>query len=198
MRLEPQSLSEHRTDRLVGEEAVVVARISRIEAVGDLAQRDRHAVALLECLDRHLQHLGGEGLAPFIDEVRLLPDEGVGHLRAERGTIDQAQKRQCHLVEARLDLGCDDARIGCDRKPVHQPEMQQLVAKLQRFPLQTVRKMDRDARSQWPLARLLGQEPALKRPVLERFPHADDLRSIDMEGMRIELLGAGHDRAQDW
>src|ERR1035441_6084472 len=81
---------------------------------------------------------------------------------------------------------------------ISESKEKELVPKVECFLFLAVRQADRDVFPQLRVAHLLGQEPALERPIFKEASSRNDLRTEDAVGPGIEFFLIHRLAPKDW
>ena len=131
------------------------------------------------------------------DEPCLRFGRDGSQILSQFGISDDAEQRHQYLVEARLKLGIDQARIQFRfESPVKAIE-QELVAQLAGLRFDGLGEIDRDVGAKLARSHFLGDEAALQALVVISATCRHDLGTIDLERLRIEFALPVHHGAQD-
>jgi hypothetical protein len=100
------------------------------------------------------------------------------------------------LVESGLDVPIGQVLVELDLMPAMKAKQQEFIAQRARLLFEAVGQIDGDVGPELAGAHLFREKSALQSLIVVTTARSDNLRTEDLEGLRIELALAVHHRAQ--
>ena len=127
-RSQAKPVSQGVTEPFIGDQATSFQASLCVETFGYVAQARMRTALLRKTRYRGSDEAALRAFAPFKLLVCVFVDEKRLYVRSGDRIIDQAQKGERHLVEARRDALHQHRRVCLDVEKLREPEVQQPIA----------------------------------------------------------------------